>query len=157
MAEAQLKKYIITESMISMLFNAAFSFGVTYLVLRSQPVVAKSELIIDALPQSFFVTFFGTLVPTLITRARLRAGKITSQPYRKTFLPNNALLRAISMGIMVGLAGYAIHFLVINAVSIESLALSTTLTYKTLYGAALSWVVTPWALKIAFADHVTEP
>ena len=157
MAGTTVRKYIITESVISMLFNAVFSFGVTYLFFKGQQLIQKSELIVDALPQTFFVTFFGTLVPTLVTRARLRTGRITSQPYRKTLLPNNALPRAISMGIMVSLAGYAVHFLVINALGIETLTLSATLTYKTLYGAALSWLVTPWALNIAFRDHVTTP
>jgi len=152
MAEANIRKYIITESVISMLFNAAFSFGFTYFIFSGQQFIPGSELIMDALPQSFFVTFFGALVPTLITRARLRAGKISPQPYRKNFLPDNALLRAINMGILVGIAGFACHFLLLTALAIDSLALSTTLAYKTIFGAILAWIVTPWALHISFTD-----
>jgi len=152
MVEANIRKYIITESVISMMFNAAFSSGFTYLIFKDQQLIPKSELITDALPQSFFVAFFGTLVPTLITRARLRAGKISPQPYRKNFLPENALLRAINVGILVGIVGFACHFLVLNGLGIDSLAFSTTLAYKTIYGAVLALTVTPWVLHISFTD-----
>ena len=157
MAGGLTRKYVITESVISMLFNAAFSFVFTYLVFRGQVSIPNSELVIDALPQSFFVAFFGALVPTMVTRARLRAGKISPLPFRKSYLPGNALLRAISMGILFAVAGFAGHFVLLEALGIDSLALGTVLTYKTLYGAALSWLVTPWALQITFTDQATKP
>ena len=61
------------------------------------------------------------------------------------------------MGILFAIAGCAGHFVLLEALGIDSLSLGTTLTYKTLYGAALSWLATPWALQIAFTDQAAKP
>ena len=147
-----LKKHIYKETLISAIINSVFSFGITYLVLGGAEVIEKQELVIDALPQSFFVTFFGVFIPTLLSRKKIKAGAIATLPYQKSFLPNNAFFRAVSMGLMAAIAGWLLHVVVLNGFGIEQLAINPVFVYKTLYGAVLSFVVTPIALLITLKE-----
>lgn len=147
-----IKQHLIKETGISALINAGFSFGITFLLLGSNDVVARQALVIDALPQSFAVTLFGVFIPTLLTRKKIRAGKLATLPFRKTALPGNAFVRAVLMGILAAIAGGLLHLVVLSGLQIEALSISTVLVYKTLYGAALSMIVTPIALHIVLQE-----
>ncbi len=144
--------YILKESFISMLFNSLFSFGFTYAFFQHSASIMKHDLIIDALPQTFAVTFFGMLIPTLITRKRLRTGLLTTLDIKPTILPYNVLLRAIFCGVLIAVMGLVGHYIVFNYFNIESIPFITALVYKTLYGALLSLIVTPFALRIALRE-----
>lgn len=150
------KHYIISETIISTLFNSAFSFGFTYLFFKSQTVIDRQALIIDAMPQSFFVTFFGVLMPTLITRHRLRKGKMLPMGARQWRVPRNPLLRAIASGLLMAAAGTLVHYAVLHGFNLEEMGLNTVLAYKTLYGAALTWIVTPLALHVVLNEPVAK-
>jgi hypothetical protein len=128
-----------------------FSFGFAWFFFRKLEVVPQHELILDAIPQSFAVTFFGVLIPTLLTRAKLRSGKITGLDYRPSRLPGNPVLRSITMGVVAAIGGALLHLLVLRALHVESLAVATALTYKPIYGALLTWIVTPIGLRIALS------
>lgn len=147
-----INQHLVRETGVSAVINAAFSFGITHLLLGGNEVITRQALVIDALPQSFFVTFFGVCIPTLLARKKMWAGKLASLPYRKTWLPGNAMLRAILMGVIAAIAGGLLHWLVLSGLQITQLAIGAVYVYKTLYGAALSLVVTPVALLVALKE-----
>lgn len=151
-----IKQHLYKESLVSALINSAFSFGITRLLLGGEEIVVRQTLVIDALPQSFFVTFFGVCIPTLLTRKKVRAGKLPTLPYKKSWLPQIAFLRAILMGVVAALVGGLLHLVVLSGLQIEQLGIGTVYRYKTLYGAALSLVVTPIALLVALKETGDE-
>lgn len=153
MADATIKRYILRETAVTTLFNMAFSFGFAWFFFRKLEQILQKELIVDAIPQSFAVTFFGVLIPTIITRAKIRRGSIAALQYRPSRLPANPLLRAITMGILAAIGGGLLHLLVLRGLQIEYLSIDTTLIYKPVYGALLTWIVTPVGLWIALAEE----
>lgn len=150
--DTAIRKHLYKETMISAIINSAFSFGITFLILGGAEVIEKQELVIDALPQSFFVTFFGVFIPTFLTRKKITSGHLATLPYEKSLLPNNAFFRAVLMGVIVAIAGGLLHLIVLTGLGIEQLAINTVFVYKTLYGAALSCVVTPIALLLTLKE-----
>jgi len=147
-----IKQHLYNETGISAIINSAFSFGITYLLLGANEVVLRQELVIDALPQSFAVTLFGVFIPTLLTRKKIRAGKLATLPFRKIALPANAFFRAVLMGILAAIFGGLLHLVIFFGLQIEALGIATVFVYKTLYGAALSMVVTPIALLLVLQE-----
>ena len=148
MSNPSIRNHILRESFVSMVINTGLSLGFTYVTFHGAEMILRRELIIDALPQSFFVTFFGVLVPTLLTRKKIRAGHLASLlPGIKPF-PANPFLRAIAFGIVASVAGASLHYVALHGLGIEAVAFKTALVYKSIYGAALSWIVTPLAVWI---------
>ena len=146
MDDASVRKFIIRETGIATLFNMAFSFGFAYLFFKGLEEIPQNTLVIDAIPQSFAVTFFGVLVPSLMTRGKIRAGKLESLPARKSLLPANLFLRVITMAAIAAVAGALLHLLVLRGLQVDQLAQKAALIYKPIYGALLTWVVTPVGL-----------
>lgn len=153
MPEDSVKRYILRETATAALINALFSLGFAWAFFRTIEFVSQQELILDALPQSFAVTLFGVLIPTLITRARIYSGKIEALPYRRSRLPRNPILRAVSMGILAAFGGALLHLLVLRGLRIESMSISTLYTYKPIYGVLLTCIVTPIGLRIALSEQ----
>ena len=156
MADARIKRYVLRETAIAALFNMAFSVGFAWFFFRNLAQVPQMTLIIDAIPQSFAVTFFGVLIPTLITRAKIRSGKLAALQYRPSRLPANPALRAITMGILAAVGGGLLHLLVFRGLQIEAMSVNTTLLYKPIYAALLTLFVTPIALRIALSAQQGE-
>jgi len=147
MSDANLKGLIFRETCIATLCNMAFSFGFAYLFFRGLEQVPQIDLIVDAIPQSFAVTFFGVLIPSLVTRGKIRAGKLVGLPPRRSFLPGNLFLRVITMSAIAAILGGVLHLVVFFGLQIDQLARNTVLFYKPIYGALLTWVVTPIGLR----------
>ena len=140
------------ETATSMMFNAAFSFGFAWLLFRSSGVATKQELILDALPQSFFVAFFGALIPGWLARRTIASGKMPPTPTRASRLPHNLFLRAIALALVATIAGVLLHVLVLTGLGINQLASAIVLIYKPVYGALLAMVITPVALFAVLAE-----
>ena len=147
MASASPKNYILRETAVATLFNMAFSFGFAYLFFRALEQVPQNDLVVDAIPQSFAVTFFGVLIPSLIARGRIRAGQLAALPSGRSLLPANLFLRVIAMAAVAAIAGAVLHLVVLRGLQIDQLARDTVLIYKPAYGALLTWVVTPVGLR----------
>lgn len=154
---AQTGKYIIVQTAICCVINALFSFGFTYVAFHSTALIPQQDLIFDAMPQSFFVAFFAVFPATLLTRRRLAKGTIPALEYHRNMLPANAFLRAIVFGIAALIVGVSLHWLLLNALSIQEISFATALLYKTLYGIALTLLITPYALKCALAEFQPTP
>lgn len=146
-----------SHSQRSCIINALFSFGFTYAAFHGAALISGQALIFDAIPQSFFVGFFAVFPATLITRRQLAKGAVTPLDFQTNRLPQNAFLRSVSSGIIVLVFGVAVHYLVFGALYTESLSLGVVLLYKTLYGIAITLVITPFALKCALSEYHSSP
>jgi hypothetical protein len=58
---------------------------------------------VDFLPQTFMVTFMSTLIPTWLTRRRVRAGLIQKLPAPVSRLPRSLILRALAFALVATL------------------------------------------------------
>lgn len=148
MQNSGLRPYFIKETTISSLINAAFSFMFAHAAFGGVDLVTKQELVINAIPQSLFVTFFGVLVPTLLTQRRVKANKIRMLPIRTILLPQNLLFRALVLAIPVALIGGGLHLIATNVLALDEVAGNSAVIWQTIYGAILAWVVTPLGLFI---------
>jgi hypothetical protein len=74
------RRYILVETMISVIINTVISIGFVFLAFGGQDRVAVAALIPDAIPQSFMIGLMSTVVPTLLTRRRVRSRTIATMP-----------------------------------------------------------------------------
>lgn len=94
----------------------------------------------------------SVLVPTLLTRKRLRNGRIARGDASTPRVPQNLLLRALAAAVAgtVVIGGLAVF--VLSSLGQGPLALGSVIALKTGYGARVVALVTPWALRAALAD-----
>jgi hypothetical protein len=148
------RRYLVVETAIGMLINTLISIGFVYLIFGGTERVATAALIPDAVPQSFMIALMSTIVPTLLTRKRLREGVVTPLdgqiPKLLKALPVRALLIAFSATII----GFAIHSLLLGNFSTTEISFEMTLIFKAIYGAILAAIVIPMTLCLALSEHV---
>lgn len=147
------KKYIALETLISSIVNGCFSFIFAYLAFQKFSVIHSNQILLDVIPQSLFVTFFAILVPTLITRHRLKKLTISPLSYRSNLWPNHALLRALMGGIAVAVLATGCHFFILKVLPVETFSLHSVLFYKVVYGVALSAMITPKAVLLSLTEY----
>lgn len=141
---------MVTETAISIAINAVLSVAFALLVFggRESIDVAASDVLFDMAPQSFMVAFMGTLVPGLLTRKRLAAGRIAG--FSERVVPGRSVLRAFATAVAAAAAGTGLIALVRPEMSI---ALPVFVAAKAIYGAALAAIVTPIALNAVLRDR----
>tara|TARA_R110000824_G_scaffold7892_6_gene35934 strand:+ start:50548 stop:50892 length:345 start_codon:yes stop_codon:yes gene_type:complete len=98
----------------------------------------------------------NTAFSDVITRRKIRSYTPDILPYSKALLPGDAFLSAILLALLLGLAGSLLHFLLFTGMQIGQLAFQTSLVYKSLYGALLSCIITPFALLLALKETETN-
>jgi hypothetical protein len=151
MTEAQ-RSYIHRETAIGVAINAALSALFAFVVFGGRALVPVDEIVLDALPQSFMIALMATLVPTAITRRRLRAGSIAPLPALTSRLPGHLLLRGLLVAVVAALVGGALHWLLLPRLAPGAWPFLPLLAYKIVYGGALALLVGPIVLRRALAD-----
>ncbi|MEH3040473.1 MAG: hypothetical protein PGN21_10480 [Sphingomonas paucimobilis] len=139
--------YIATERRISIAVNAVLSLVFFLLVIglpTPVPVPGMTGYAVDFVPQSFMIALMSTLVPGLLTAARIRAGRILGSAEAG----GSTVLRALLTAIIAALAGGVVAAGLL-ASGVATLPLVPALIAKILYGAVLAWVVTPIGLRRA--------
>ena len=144
------RSYLRKETAVAVAINGAFSALFAWLAFGGRAATAQ-EVASDALPQSFAIALMTTLVPTLITRKRLRAGAVAPLS-RANRLPGNLLLRALLVGALAALVGGALHWFVVRPLGPETWRFELLLPYKVAYGALLALAIAPPILRRALAD-----
>lgn len=149
---------IRTETMVGAGINAVLSVIATWLAFgSSEPArfcCAVPSLALDALPHSFAVAFMATLVPSLFVLGRARKGRIEgcAPPARwPVGMRRRIGLRALLFGLVAGLSGLLLH-LAASPFAPALWAPAVTLAAKAIFGAAVSVIATPVALRRLFAD-----
>lgn len=152
------RAYIRRETAISMVINAVISAGFVWAVFggrSSATVWGSGGVVADFVPQTFMVSLMSVLVPTLLTRKRLRSGQYSGMQLAPSRLPGNIGLRAsvIALAATAVFAGIAAAILALSG--IERLGFGPLATIKVLYGALVACVVTRFALDAAFRDSTS--
>jgi hypothetical protein len=146
------KAYVRRETLIGIAINAALSAAFVFLVFGGRDAVGTREIVLDALPQSFMIALMTTIVPTLLTRQRLRKGGLEILAADGGRLPANLPLRALVVAGTSALLGGALHWLVLPPVAPPVWSFEAVLAYKIAYGACLAWLLAPALLRRALAD-----
>ena len=147
------RSYVRRETAIGVAINAALSALFVFLVFGGRGRIPVGDIVLDSLPQSFMIALMATLVPTAITRRRLRNGAIAPLAAERTLLPANLLWRALLVAVAATLAGGLLHALLLPRFAPPLWPFGALLAYKMLYGAALALLVGPVALRRALADR----
>lgn len=147
------RRYILVETLISVVINAVISIGFVWFAFGGQARVTVAALIPDAIPQSFMIALMSTVVPTLLTRKRIRTGTIAAMSQNFPKLLRSLPVRALTAAVAATLAGLATHSVVLTTLAPDGLSFGATLAFKAIYGAMLAAIVTPPMLRIALSDQ----
>ncbi|BFM06365.1 hypothetical protein [Halioxenophilus aromaticivorans] len=152
----QHQRYIATETLVGMVISGVLSVFFVWLIFGSLESVAlwgPKGLVVDFIPQTLAIGFMAVLVPTLLTRKRLKAGKILPRkaPLLQ-WLPNNVFLRALTMAVIATVLGGIIGTLALQAINASDWALDHVYIMKTVYGCLVATVCAPIGLAVALGD-----
>lgn len=152
------RRYIRTETLINTTVNTAISAVFVWVAFRgltSIPLWGNPGLAFDLLPTCVAITLFSTLVLTLLTRARLKRGRVQPlTPARgpAAWLPANIVLRALTAAFVVTAIAAPLSIAVLKFVGADGASFGQVLVFKIVYGAALSLLISPPLLMRALAD-----
>ncbi|WP_068085017.1 hypothetical protein [Novosphingobium rosa] len=150
-----MQAYILRETIISMIINAAFSLAFFLAVFghgAAVPVWGIGAYAFDALPQSIAIAAMSTLVPGAIALKKRRSGALRVAPQARTsqpFLPHNLWLRAAVLALLSAVLGGLFNSVALLVLGLAQLPWWPALIAKLAYGAALAGIVTPIALRAA--------
>lgn len=153
-----MSRYILVETAISIAVNAAISAGFAWLVFGGRAGIGlwgADGLALDFVPQTFMISLMSVLVPTVLTRRRVRSGAL---PHGESFfrLPRNLFVRALLVAALAtALLGGAAAALLALLWS-GPMGFAAGLPLKVAYGALIALLVTPPALRAALADGRME-
>lgn len=145
-------KYIAIETVIAVVFGFCLSAFFAYVAFGAGEQVPARALLIDAVPQGFMLGLMTTLIPTALTRKRMRDGRIAGLATGKRFLPRNILVRSVAVGVLSALILIAMNIVMLHILSIELPSPAAIITYKSVSGAALSILVAPFIIHYALKD-----
>lgn len=151
------RRYIVMETMIAMVIAIAFSTGFTLMFFSGGAPIAlwgDGGLAFDYVPQTLGILLPALLIPTLLTRKRLAAGRIAPRASRPFWLPRNLAARTLAVA-AAGLcaAGFMVGFLAL--IWTGPLSLASVLMLKIAYGVALALAFMPSIMRAALADMPT--
>ncbi|MDB5669620.1 MAG: hypothetical protein JWO25_579 [Alphaproteobacteria bacterium] len=144
-------RHVRRETLISIAINAALSALFCVLVFHGRSLIAPREIVFDALPQSFMIALMTTIVPTLLTRRRLRSGSLERIRSGPALLPRNLLGRALVVAALAAAGGFALSALIVPRIA-ASWSFEATLIFKVAYGGLLASLCAPILLRTALAD-----
>jgi hypothetical protein len=154
-----MSRYILVETLISIAINAAISAGFAFLVFGGRTEIGlwgPHGLALDFAPQTFMIALMAVLVPTALTRRRVRTGALPGRRAPPPRLPRSLLVRALLVAslatVLLGGAATA----VLAATWSGALDFATVLPLKIIYGALVALLVTPPALRAALTDKVAK-
>jgi hypothetical protein len=154
-------KYLAIETVISIAINAAISIGFVWLVFHGHdpvPTSGPGSLVRDAAPQTFMITLMSTLVPSLITRQRMRSGHLDawhrSQPGAIPSPTGKILLRALTLAIAAGVLGLVLSAAILPVLFPGGLPYDRVLVLKAAYGALVALVITPLAISWVLGESL---
>ncbi|MFN4134282.1 MAG: hypothetical protein ACK4G2_01405 [Novosphingobium sp.] len=141
--------YIRRETLISIAINVMLSAGFFLAVfgLRGPvPVWGSGGYVLDFGPQGFMIGLMAALVPGILARKALAAGKVMAMDGTSA-LPGAIAVRAVVCGLTGAAAGVAASAIALWAIAASSIDWLAALIAKLLFGAMLAAIVTPAGLR----------
>ena len=148
------RRYVNRETAVSVVINAVLSLLACWIVFGRQGLGAPDAraFAFDFLPQAFILSAMSTLLPGLVTRARVRAGAVPPLGSGPRFLPTSLLLRAFVLAAAALCVGGGAALLLTLVLWKGPLAMGTVYGIKLVFGVLLAIPVTRLALRAALAD-----
>lgn len=151
-----MSRYVLVETLISMAVNAAFSAGFAFLVFGGRAEIGLwglDGLALDFAPQTFVIAMMSVLVPTALTRRRIKSGALAAGRGAPSRLPASLIVRALLVAIVATLLLGGAATAMLAATWSGPLTFGAVLPLKIIYGALVALAVTPLALRAAFLDR----
>lgn len=152
------RRYVRTETIVSIVLNAAVSALFVWIVFRGQDVIplwGAQGLVVDLIPTCFAITLMSTIAMTLLTRVRLkrnRVERVSTTTGIARFLPRALPLRAFAFALAVTVIAVPLSAAALALVGFDGRAYNTVLAFKIAYGAVLAVLISPPILVRALAD-----
>ena len=144
------RKYIARETAISTVINVLLSLVFAAAVARGRttiPLWGAQGIAVDFIPQTFMMMFAMTLVVTILARKRLRTAQIAPRPTKggslSARLPQNAVVRALVVGLVLASVMCPLCAGVLHILGIDGLSAGSFIAMKALYGAVVTLAVAP--------------
>lgn len=154
----QHRRYLATETAISVVINVALSAVFTWTVFGGRAIIAADGAKgfgLDFLPQTFMISLMSVVVPTLLTRKRLSAGRLSSIETRRSPWPLWMRAPLIAVAATLVLGGSAA--LLSPMLAPQGLVFPTLFGVKLAYGAIIAMLVTPIGLVQALREPPRTP
>lgn len=152
------RKYILVETLIGTVFNTVISIVFAFVAAggaASLPLWGPRGIALDFVPTVFMITLVTTLIVTLLTRKRLRAGKAPPLPRADAgplgWGPRQVFLRALTYGLLFAIVLVPLSIGALVVLGIDEMATSAFVLFKAVYGAVYSLLVTPPIVRAALA------
>ena len=147
-------RYLYMELLIGAMFGAFFSLLFTFIIFGRKswiPMGGTGGLVVDSLPQSFMILFMGSLVPTLMTRRRVRQRSVEPLGAEPSMRPANPVLRALAIALPI--AGiFALLHLIVQRIGPAEWPFGIILAFKLVSGALLGIIAASIAVPSALRD-----
>lgn len=140
------RRYLAVETVIGAIINAILSAAFVFIVFGGHatvPVWGPGGLVLDAVPQTLMVSLMSMLVPGLLTRKRLIAGKVNGAALATvgTIVRRSILVAVLLAGALTGLQSLLFSF------GPPRFPFGVVLAAKVLYGAILGAAVAGYGVR----------
>jgi hypothetical protein len=149
-------RYVLIETLISVAINILISALFMFLVfgsMRSIELWGVHGLALDFVPQTFMITLMSVLVPSWLTRRRMRSGRITMLVKRaRGRPPRNIFVRAVVIGVVLTVLLGGCALLVTAELWRVPEPFWHVLPFKLAYGALVAAIATPLGLRATLSE-----
>jgi hypothetical protein len=143
--------YVARETAISVAINMVLSAAFFVALFHGRTPLAwwgADRLVIDFLPQTFMVTLMGALVPSLLTRRRVRSGAVAFGAANAMPSIGSVIGRALLMAVIATLVFGGGAIAVVSLLDLTQISFAAALILKIVFGALLALIATPIALRM---------
>jgi hypothetical protein len=150
------RRYILTETTVSMVINVLISALFMVIVFGRSTQIdlwGGHGLAIDFIPQTFMIAAMSILVPTLLTRQRMKRGLLTHSAGDPPRYLSRLTLRVIVIAATLTLILGAAAVLLLDVLWTGPLRFWQAFPMKLLYGAVVALIATPTGLYIALSER----
>jgi hypothetical protein len=109
-------------------------------------------LAVDFIPQTFMISTMSVLVPTLLTRQRIRRGVLVGSTGHRPRLLGNLALRVFAVAVVLTLTLGAAGVLILDVLWTRPLRFWEAFPMKLLYGGVVALIATPIGLYIELSE-----
>lgn len=150
------RRYLATETLIAIAFATVLSGVFGWLLFGGRariPLLGLDGALLDFVPQTFMIALMSVLVPTLLTRRRLSAGKVAALPTPPIRLPAAPIARALLIAALATLVLGGTAAAVLIVLAGEAIAFAPFLILKCAYGALVALATAQIGVTAALADQ----
>jgi hypothetical protein len=149
------RKYVLIESLIGATIGAIFSLAFTLTLFGGHtavPLWGVKGIIIDAIPHTFMIALPSMLVPTLLTRRRIKHGAVEQLLSNHKTRLSNVMPRSVAVAIVATALGTGLYALILPNLTPATWSSAWVIAFKTAYGALVGLVISRLAVRTALRD-----